>query len=474
MSMADRPHHYHAAQIEDALDRLAEFGPRARLVAGATDFLSPERQREEAPARPDLIIDISRIPGLDRVVEDEQTLRVGALVTHTEILRSAPIVQHALPVAQASLDLGTPQVRNRGTLAGSIASAHDHADPVTALLALGASVLLASKIGERRVAVADLGRGERIGAQELIREVTIPKLGPGRRALFAKHQRRAGVGVATVNLAAVLRVGDRTNAEATLVAGGCGPREVASAVLPALSLDDAAIGDAAHRFAGQTLPADDLHASAAYRRAMIEVLVRRALRALRDGEERLRWPTRPVALWGPSVGVGIDAGDTSRTHDAETPIAAVVDGGLRSAPAGPHRTLLEWLREGLGVTACKNGCEEGVCGACTVLLDGVAVASCLVPAPRAHGTTVTTAAGLLEGGEPCPLQTAFVEEGAVQCGYCTPGTLVALVALLEDTPDPSVEEVEAALAGTLCRCTGYHSIRRAVRRAVGGRHDRRV
>ncbi len=131
-----------------------------------------------------------------------------------------------------------------------------------------------------------------------------------------------------------------------------------------------------------------------------------------------------------------------------------------------QRTLLEVLREDLGMTGTKHGCDLGECGACTVLLDGRPVLSCLVLACQTDNSCVTTVEGLAEGGRPHGLQTAFAELGAAQCGYCTPGMLLSARALLDETPDPTPDEISHALAGNLCRCTGYIKIVEAVRLAA--------
>ncbi len=130
-----------------------------------------------------------------------------------------------------------------------------------------------------------------------------------------------------------------------------------------------------------------------------------------------------------------------------------------------HATLLEVLREDLGLTGTKHGCELGECGACTVLVDGTPQLSCLLLPAQVEGTAVTTIEGLARGSELHPVQQAFVAQGGLQCGYCTPGMVLAAKALLDENPAPSRDEIKEALAGNLCRCTGYAGIIEAVEEA---------
>ncbi len=149
----------------------------------------------------------------------------------------------------------------------------------------------------------------------------------------------------------------------------------------------------------------------------------------------------------------------------ERTITLEVNGERRTYTGPAHRTLLEALRD-LGYVEVKCGCEKGDCGACAVLLDGVAIDSCLTLARLAEGRAITTVAGLGGSKEPHPLQTAFIETGAIQCGYCTPGFLIAAKALLDENPDPDDEALRTGLGGNICRCTGYTRIFAAVRDAA--------
>jgi carbon-monoxide dehydrogenase small subunit len=145
-----------------------------------------------------------------------------------------------------------------------------------------------------------------------------------------------------------------------------------------------------------------------------------------------------------------------------------VNGEVRTAVVEPRLTLADLLREELHLTGTHLGCEHGVCGACTVLLDGAAVRSCLVFAVQADGAAVTTIEGIGgEDGELSPVQAAFRDCHGLQCGFCTPGFVVSVTAFLRDNPDPSDDEIREALSGNLCRCTGYQGILNAVRQASG-------
>jgi aerobic-type carbon monoxide dehydrogenase small subunit (CoxS/CutS family) len=147
----------------------------------------------------------------------------------------------------------------------------------------------------------------------------------------------------------------------------------------------------------------------------------------------------------------------------KVPAVLHVNGTRHAVELDPHMSLLDAVRDVIGLTGSKEGCDDSECGACMMLLDGKPVNSCSYLAMQADGRAVTTVEGLAKGDELVPLQRAFLEQGGVQCGFCTPGMLISATALLRANPDPSEDDVRIALSGNLCRCTGYDGIVRAVR-----------
>ncbi len=164
-------------------------------------------------------------------------------------------------------------------------------------------------------------------------------------------------------------------------------------------------------------------------------------------------------------------GDRTSRRLSRAHIELLVNGERVEAAIAPHKTLLEVLREDLGLTGTKHGCELGECGTCTVLIDGRPQLSCLLLGIACEGRPIVTVEGLADGPRPHPLQMAFAELGAAQCGYCTPGILCAAVELLERRPEPSRQEIREALSGNLCRCTGYLKIYEAIELAARRRKN---
>ena len=485
--------YFQPTTLADALALLAAH-PDARVVAGGTDMLV-ELGRHLRPANS--LIDISRVAGLRYVRQDGDAIVLGALATHNDVISSGLCVAGALPLAQACSEVGAPQIRARATVAGNLVTASPANDTITALVALDACVTLAGQAGERTLPLRDFYLGVRrtaLAPGELLCAIRVPAPGPRRRGIFLKLGLRRAQAISVVNVAVVLTFDsdgpDAPVTEARVALGCVAPTivraEAAEAALQGQSLaviDAEAIGRLA---AAACAPISDLRGSAGYRRTAVAALVARAITRLAAGSEAEGWPERPVLLEGGGVWTANDAneaangananGDVWTANDAnEAANGANANGandGVRALVNGAkvalsaHKTLLDALREDVGLTGTKEGCGEGECGACTVWLDGQAVMSCLVPAAQAHGRTVTTIEGLAApDGTLHPLQAAFIAEGAVQCGYCIPGMLMAGARLLEEHPDPALGQIQTALSGNLCRCTGYSKIIAAMRAA---------
>jgi len=173
-----------------------------------------------------------------------------------------------------------------------------------------------------------------------------------------------------------------------------------------------------------------------------------------------------AALIGAAINTDAQAGGQDAVDGESVKVVLQVNGQTNTILAEPRWTLLHVLRDRLGFTGTKQGCERGECGACTVLIDGVARYACMTLAVEAAGTQITTVEGLMNGEELGPVQQAFLEEDAYQCGYCTSGQMVNVEGLLRKTPDPTIEQIREGVSGNLCRCGAYSHIFRAAHRAA--------
>lgn len=485
-------HTYYAPDtVSEALVLLAQHGDSCRLMAGGTDLIL---EMERGVRDQKILIDISRVPGLERIEADGGALRLGAAVTHNEVVSSPDAAAHAFPLARACWLVGAPQIRNRGTVAGNTVTASPANDTITPLWAMDATFTLVSLQRGERVLNCDqffLGvRRTALAPDEMLVGITVPLLRPTERGTFLKLGLRQAQAISVVNVAVIVEFDAAVQeagagqalltparkspvVRARIALGAVAPTIVrateAEAWLAGKALDDGTIGRAAELAAAVAKPISDIRGSADYRRDMVRVLTARALNQLRDGTEREGWPARPVLLWG------------SRVHNTEKMQLAPqhahdeVSFSLNGRPITLYgvggKTLLRALREDVGLIGTKEGCAEGECGACTVWLDGVAVMSCLVPVERAEGCEVTTVEGLATAGTEDrppnlhPLQQAFIDAGAVQCGYCTPGILMSAASLLEEVARPTPQQIRESLTGNLCRCTGYYKIVEAIEQA---------
>ena len=457
-----------AIKIDDVLKTISEQGERARIIAGGTDLiLELERGiRKDI----DTLIDVTRIPQLDQItIDKDNIIHLGPLVTHNHCVASKIIRQRAYPLAGAAWEVGAPQIRNRGTVAGNLITASPANDTITPLMALGASVTLQSVKGTRTILLKDFYTGVRktvMQPEEMLVDISFPAMTSTQRGTFIKLALRRAQAISVINITVILDFEAASVRSASITLGAVAPTIIhateAEVYLTGKELTDEVIGEAARLTMQASKPIDDIRGSAAYRREMIRVCTLRGLKSLRDGQDQAGMPEEPVLLWGKKT---VDNGPLTIHESPSDPIQTTINGKKYSFNNGHDKTLLRLLREEGELIGTKEGCAEGECGACTVFLDGKAVMACLVPAPRAPGAEIFTIEGLAQDSKLHPVQEAFIQDGAVQCGYCTPGFIMSAAKLLEEKDHPTKGEVEQAITGNLCRCTGYYKIVQAIEHA---------
>jgi carbon-monoxide dehydrogenase medium subunit len=456
-----------AGSVEDVIRLLGAKGPKARIIAGATDLIL-ELERGVRTGI-ETIIDITRIPGLDQITEDEDgIIHLGPLVSHNQVAASSLLREKAYPLARASWEVGAPQIRNRATVAGNLITASPANDAITPLMAMDAWLVLRSLHGERIVKLQEFYKGVRktvLEPGEMVVDIAFKGLTANQRGTFVKVALRRAQAISVVNLSIVLTMDADVVEKAIITLGAVAPTIIhatqAEIYLSGKKLSDDVISTTADLSKSAATPIDDIRGTADYRREMVRVFTMRALRSLITNQERSGMPDDPVTLMAPArLWNGSALG--SFNHVDGTPINTKINGKEFTFTTGSEKTLLRFIREEAGLTGTKEGCAEGECGACTVFLDGTAVMACMVPAPRAHNAEITTVEGLANGEQLHPVQEAFIQDGAVQCGYCSPGFLMSAAKLLEEQPHPTRNQIEEAITGNLCRCTGYYKIVQAI------------
>jgi carbon-monoxide dehydrogenase medium subunit len=469
-------HYLQPTSLGEALELLQHHAGTARIVAGGTDVLV-ELQRGVQPTS--TLIDISKLQALKYVRYEDGMLALGALATHNDVIASADAVRYALPLALACREVGAPQIRTRGTVAGNLVTASPANDTITPLMALDAQLVLTNRETERILPLSAFYRGVRrtiLQPGELLREIRIPALTTTQRGLFLKLGLRRAQAISVINVAFVLDLDGEQVSQARITLGSVAPTIIhartAEAYLQGKTLNEQTCREAGKLASLDATPIDDVRASAEYRRSTVSRLVAHGLQQLANSVPS--WQP-PILLETPGshaseIAINLHGGLpqlVSQAASFEDVIRTVINGQPYEIVEAEQKTLLNMLREDVGLTGSKEGCAEGECGACTVWLDGQAVMSCLVPAAQAHGAAIATIEGLGCEGQLHPLQQACIEQGAVQCGYCIPGMLMAGAKLLQEQPQPDQEQTREALSGNICRCTGYRKILAAVAQAGG-------
>ena len=474
------------ATVTQAVAALSEAGDDAKVLAGGQSLVPVLAMRL---GRPTLLVDINTVAGLDELSLSEDTLYVGATVRqrrleYDPLTAAVPLLGMALPW------IGHRELRSRGTVCGSLA----HADPAAELPAvaacLDATLDIAGPSGRRTVSARDFFAAPMttvLAPDELLLAAHFPVAGPQDGFAFAELSRRHGDYALTGVAVRVTHTASGELHKAVLAAFAISSRPVVIDITAHLTaaLSDAGSGEPADALVRALTPpmsalADelvdtpgDMHASNAYRRRLFTHL---AARELAHAHQRAKAdPVREPTGVRSSPG-GSRTSSAARTSSARTPSAPArtcpanqsavtemkVNGKQVTIEAPPRMTLADALRDRLGLKGTHLGCEHGICGMCTVLIDGQAARSCLLFACQLDGAEVLTVEGLGRPGELHPLQQAFGRHHALQCGFCTPGFLLSAYDLLRHQPEVTQDELATELSGVLCRCTGYRNILSAV------------
>ena len=400
--------------IDEACSVLAEAGGGATVLAGGQTLMPLLNLRMSQPF---IIVDINKIAALAGIARVDGGTRIGPMTRQCDVIASETLARDLPVLVQAVRHVGHHQTRNRGTVGGSIALGEPAAELPATAVALGATIEARSSRGTRHVPAGEFYLGpymNALEADELVTGIIFPDWPKGHRTLFREVAQRPG-DFALLGMVGALCVEGGKIARAGLAWFGMGPTPIrakaAEQMLLGRSLDGIDPQAVAERAVADTAPFDDHHASAEYRRTV---------------GTRIFCPhaARGAQHW---------RGRVSKHH-----VEMTINGRRHASDVEARVSLSDFLRGDAGYTGVHVGCEHGVCGACTVIVDGKAVRSCLMLAVQADGAKVTTAEGLAApDGTLHPVQQALLDEQALQCGFCTPGMVMTLAALTNDDAKPS-------------------------------------
>ncbi|MCC6190892.1 MAG: FAD binding domain-containing protein [Anaerolineales bacterium] len=457
-----------AASVEDAVTWLAQYNGGARLLAGGTDLIVMMKMER---ANPRAIINIGHIPGLNEIkANPDGSVSIGALVSIHTLATDAMIHQRYPALAEACGSFGSTQIEVMGTIGGNLCNGSPAADTAPVLLTLCAEVTLAGSSGRRSLPLEKffLGPGKTaLQPDEMLVEITLPASSPGSTSVFLKASRvAADLAIASLAISLSRRAGRIS--ECRVAMGSVAPTPM---LLPRVA--DALIGcvyspelaaEAGALAAEAIAPIDDVRASGWYRRQIANVMLQDALQLAWDHLAASKPPSMPRRASIPVNGHhALSIAPVMKSGERQE-IELKVNGRIAKVWVAPNELLLNVLRGKLELTGAKYACGIGECSACTVQVDGKPMLACLVLAASAVGKDIVTVEGLQDpqSGELDWVQRNFIDNTAFQCGYCTPGLIMATKGLFNEIVDPSEEQIRHYLRGNLCRCTGYASVMRAV------------
>ena len=490
---------HEAKSVDDAVRLLLEY-PQAQIIAGGSDVLVQMREGKRAGAELVSIYGLDELRGV--VMEEDGTIRIGSLTSFSHITKD-PIIQKYINVLGEAVDMvGGPQIRNIGTIGGNTCNGVTSADSASTLFAWDAVIELAGPDGIRRIPIKDFyikaGKVD-LRPGEIQTAILIPREAyEGYEGYYIKYAMRNAMDIATLGCSVNVKLSEdkKTFTDVRIAYGVAGPVPMraihAEAAGRGLEVTDENIEKIGDTVLEDVTPRDSWRASKAFREHISKLLCKRALReAVRRAggviSEESQAAMAPNTSDNENAGTGEkkeapasisgvseDSGTVRHTimTDAESGkqyklVRCRINGVERETMVDVRASLTDMLRNDYSLTSVKKGCEVGECGACNVIIDGECYNSCIYLAVWADGKEIRTVEGLMgPDGELSDIQQAFIDEAAMQCGFCTPGVIMSAVEILESGKEYTRDELRKQLSGHLCRCTGYENILNAVEKTM--------
>lgn len=467
---------YEARSVDHAI-RLLQEHPQAQIIAGGSDVLVQMREGKRAGAELVSIYGLDELRGVS--MEEDGTIRIGPLTSFSHITRD-PLIRKYIGVLGEAVDMvGGPQIRNIGTIGGNTCNGVTSADSASTLFAWDAVIELTGPEGVRRIPIRDFYiragkvdlRPAEIQTGILIRRESYE----GYQGHYIKYAMRNAMDIATLGCSVNVKLSDdrKTFTDIRIAYGVAGPvpmRAVhAEAAGKGLPVTEDSIEKISSTVLEDVTPRDSWRASKAFREHISKVLCKRALEeAVKRAESGTEQEIEREEKADIRAGVSADAEKSFSGESGRYKlIRCRINGVDREAVVDVRASLTDMLRNDYSLTSVKKGCEVGECGACNVIIDGECYNSCIYLAVWADGKEIRTLEGLMgPNGELSDIQQAFIDEAAVQCGFCTPGVIMSAVEILESGKEYTRDELRKMLSGHLCRCTGYENILNAVEKTM--------
>ncbi len=467
--------YYQPQSLDEAFGLMEKYEGEARYVAGGTDAMIRVKQKIWQPEALISLRWIEELRGIRKTGTIKAgALRLGSMTLWREVETHPLVAQHFPALAEAASMVANPQIRSVATLGGNLCNAAPSADGAPPLMVMEAVLTIAGPDGTRDVPISEFFKGPGqhcMGPGEVLQAITIPEMPKHTGMAFLKSG-RVSQDIALANVAVCVQMENGVCKKCRVSAGAVGPVPLrlrgVEAFAEGKEFTPELLLELQDKGAGEVTPITDVRSTEIYRRTVTGVMVKRALeQALNQIEQKSE--KQDVAVPGSKPSHMDRAQPTVGPYDS--PVRKLVrfnlNGHTVEAEVTSHKMLSNVLRETFEFTGTKEGCGQGECGACTVLVDGESVNSCLYPAFEVDGKTVTTIEGLVgEGNRLDPIQEAFVENGGIQCGFCTPGMIMSTKAMLKHNAHPTEEQIRKGISGNLCRCTGYVQIVESIKQAA--------